>query len=296
MLVLCILLFIYKRQLEFGCELLSNQATVGHLWFLFLWSLVLWELGLFYSLDPNFFNATKCIFTSSWLLCVAWPWLLWAVDSRWFCSLFSSTTCYSYPSLWTLYMLIHKIEKHSTMLLWYCVALSILQNTVCFILDTMSRGFLCSIRHLEYSSAGHLCYSVCSIHLLQARLTPDNSVYKQKFISHVSTHLCRTRRVPTIELLFPYITSAMLVHNIRIFLLQSLSRSSLKDLYFHDFINTINILYIVGKRRTSAIMRRLRWQWYTERRMQRQRQRQGEWVKNPILADFRGQKVEESQF
>ena len=101
----------------------------------------------------------------------------------------------------------------------------------------------------------------------------------QLFLSNRSTsfdHLCRTRRVPTIELLFPYITSAMLVHNIRIFLLQSLSRSSLKDLYFHDFINTINILYIVGKRRTSAIMRRLRWQWYTERRMQRQRQRQGE--------------------
>ena len=85
-------------------------------------------------------------------------------------------------------------------------------------------------------------------------------------------NICRTHRVPTLLWLcscsITPIKALKSTYNPRKIILQ------LKLLYFHDFVIVINILNIVGKRRTSAtIMRQRRWQWCTQRRIQRQRQR-----------------------
>ena len=98
--------------------------------------------------------------------------------------------------------------------------------------------------------------------------------WRVSYNQETGAYICRTRRGPTIQLVFPpritSATSATSAHNFR--KIQTLSRSSLKDLYFNDFIIPINILYNVGKRRPSAIMWG-RWQWYTQRQRQRERQR-----------------------
>ena len=72
--------------------------------------------------------------------------------------------------------------------------------------------------------------------------------------------VCRTHRVPTLQLLF------------LLLLLQSLSRSSIKHQYFHDSSVGFNISYMVGKRTAPGFI----WRWQRQRQRHTQRQIQGQ--------------------